>query len=93
MGEMLLAKLERRLDNVVYRLGFGSSRAQARQLVRHGHVRVNDRRLNIPSFQVRGRRRRLAGAARGQERAGGSSRWRRSRAAACPSGWSWTPPA
>src|SRR5262249_30850035 len=40
-------------DNVVYRLGFGSSRAQARQLVRHGHVRVNDKRLNIPSFQVR----------------------------------------
>jgi small subunit ribosomal protein S4 len=53
VGEMLLSKLERRLDNVVYRLGFGSSRAQARQLVRHGHVRVNDRKLNIPSFQVR----------------------------------------
>jgi small subunit ribosomal protein S4 len=53
VGETLLSKLERRLDNVVYRLGFGSSRAQARQLVRHGHVRVNDRRLNIPSFQVR----------------------------------------
>jgi small subunit ribosomal protein S4 len=50
---MLLARLERRLDNVVYRLGFGSSRAQARQLVRHGHVRVNERRLNIPSFQVK----------------------------------------
>jgi small subunit ribosomal protein S4 len=53
VGETLLSKLERRLDNVVYRLGFGASRAQARQLVRHGHVRVNDRRLNIPSFQVR----------------------------------------
>ena len=53
VGEMLLAKLERRLDNVIYRLGFGSSRAQARQLVRHGHVRVNAKRLNIPSFQVR----------------------------------------
>jgi len=53
VGEMLLAKLERRLDNVIYRLGFGSSRAQARQLVRHGHVKVNDKRLNIPSFQVR----------------------------------------
>jgi len=53
VGELLLSKLERRLDNVVYRLGFGSSRAQARQLVRHGHVRVNDRKLNIPSFQVR----------------------------------------
>ena len=52
-GELLLQKLERRLDNVVYRLGFGGSRAQARQLVRHGHVRVNQRKLDIPSFQVR----------------------------------------
>ena len=52
-GELLLQKLERRLDNVVYRLGFGSSRDQARQLVRHGHVKVNARKLNIPSFQVR----------------------------------------
>jgi len=51
-GELLLQKLEQRLDNVIYRLGFGSSRAQARQLVRHGHVRVNDRRVNIPSYQV-----------------------------------------
>ena len=53
VGETLLSKLERRLDNVVYRLGFGSSRAQARQLVRHGHVRVNDKKLNVPSFQVK----------------------------------------
>lgn len=53
VGELLLSKLERRLDNVVYRLGFGSSRDQARQLVRHGHVRVNERRMNIPSFQVK----------------------------------------
>ena len=52
-GENLLQLLERRLDNVVYRLGFGSSRAQARQLVRHGHVRVNEKKLNVPSFQVR----------------------------------------
>jgi small subunit ribosomal protein S4 len=52
VGELLLSKLERRLDNVVYRLGFGSSRDQARQLVRHGHVRVNEKRLNVPSFQV-----------------------------------------
>jgi small subunit ribosomal protein S4 len=52
VGELLLSKLERRLDNVVYRLGFGSSRDQARQLVRHGHVRVNERRMNIPSYQV-----------------------------------------
>jgi len=52
-GENLLRMLEMRLDNVVYRLGFGSSRDQARQLVRHGHVRVNEKRLNVPSFQVK----------------------------------------
>jgi small subunit ribosomal protein S4 len=52
-GENLLALLERRLDNVVYRLGFAMSRRQARQLVRHGHVSVNGRKVNIPSFQVR----------------------------------------
>jgi small subunit ribosomal protein S4 len=52
VGEVLLSKLERRLDNVVYRLGFGASRDQARQLVRHGHVRVNDKKLDIPSYQV-----------------------------------------
>jgi small subunit ribosomal protein S4 len=53
VGEVLLQKLERRLGNVVYRLGFGNSQAQARQLVRHGHVRVNDRKIDIPSYQVR----------------------------------------
>jgi small subunit ribosomal protein S4 len=52
-GEELLRMLELRLDNVVYRLGFASSRAQARQLIRHGHFQVNGRRVNIPSFQVR----------------------------------------
>jgi small subunit ribosomal protein S4 len=52
VGETLLSKLERRLDNVVYRLGFGNSRDQARQLVRHGHVRVGDRKVDIPSYQV-----------------------------------------
>jgi small subunit ribosomal protein S4 len=52
-GENLLRQLELRLDNVVYSLGFSSSRAQARQLVRHGHVEVNGRKLNIPSYQVR----------------------------------------
>ncbi len=71
VGETLLSKLERRLDNVVYRLGFGSSRAQARQLVRHGHVRVNEKRLNIPSFQVRVGDVVTLGAAGGQERASG----------------------
>ena len=51
-GEMLLQQLERRLDNVVYRLGFAVARRQARQLVRHGHVLVNGKKVNIPSFQV-----------------------------------------
>ena len=52
-GEVLLRMLETRLDNVVYRLGFAASRAQARQLIRHGHFHVNGRRVNIPSYQVR----------------------------------------
>jgi len=51
-GEMLLQQLERRLDNVVYRLGFAVARRQARQLVRHGHLSVNGRKVDIPSFQV-----------------------------------------
>jgi small subunit ribosomal protein S4 len=51
-GELLLQQLERRLDNVVFRLGFAQSRRQARQLVRHGHVSVGNRRVNIPSYQV-----------------------------------------
>ena len=51
-GEMLLQQLERRLDNVVYRMGFASSRRQARQLVRHGHIHVDGRKVNIPSYQV-----------------------------------------
>ena len=52
-GENLLSLLERRLDNVVYRLGFALSRRQARQFVRHGHVSVNGRKVDIPSFQVK----------------------------------------
>ena len=51
-GELLLQQLERRLDTVVYRIGLGMSRRQARQLVRHGHVAVNGRKVNIPSYQV-----------------------------------------
>jgi small subunit ribosomal protein S4 len=51
-GELLLQQLERRLDNVVYRLGFAVARRQARQLVRHGHVTVNGRKVDIPSYQV-----------------------------------------
>lgn len=52
-GENLLSLLERRLDSVCYRLGFAQTRAEARQLVRHKHVSVNGRTVNIPSFQVR----------------------------------------
>lgn len=51
-GAMLLAMLERRLDNVVYRMGFADSRAQARQLVLHGHFEVNGRKTDVPSFNV-----------------------------------------
>jgi small subunit ribosomal protein S4 len=52
-GELLLQMLERRLDNVVYRLGFATSRPQARQLVRHGHFTVNGKKVDIPSYSVR----------------------------------------
>jgi small subunit ribosomal protein S4 len=51
-GEMLMSLLERRLDNIVHRLGFGASRAQARQLINHGHITVNGRRCDIPSYLV-----------------------------------------
>ena len=52
-GETLLQLLERRLDNVVYRMGLGTSRAQARQLVRHGHFLVNGKKVDIPSYSVK----------------------------------------
>lgn len=52
-GEVLLSMLERRLDNVVYRLGYASTRREARQLVNHGHFTVNGKRVNIPSFLVK----------------------------------------
>ena len=52
-GENLLSILECRLDNVVYRLGFAMSRAEARQMVSHGHFTVNGRKVNIPSYQVK----------------------------------------
>ncbi len=52
-GDNLLQILEQRLDNVVFRLGFSDTRAEARQLVRHGHVRVGGRKVNIPSYQVK----------------------------------------
>jgi small subunit ribosomal protein S4 len=52
-GEEMISLLERRLDNVVYRMGFATTRAQGRQLVRHNHVLVNGKRVNIPSYRVR----------------------------------------
>ena len=52
-GENLLGLLERRLDTVIYRMGFGTSRAQARQVVRHGHIQINGRKVDIPSFVVK----------------------------------------
>jgi len=52
-GETLIASMERRLDSVIYRMGFGTSRAQARQVVRHGHIEVNGRKCNIPSALVK----------------------------------------
>jgi small subunit ribosomal protein S4 len=52
-GENLLSMLERRLDNVVHRIGFGTSRAMSRQLVRHGHIKVNGKKVDIPSYLVR----------------------------------------
>ncbi len=52
-GENLLALMEHRLDNVIYRLGLATSRAMARQVVRHGHIQVNGRKVNIPSFLTR----------------------------------------
>jgi small subunit ribosomal protein S4 len=52
-GDTLMTLLERRLDNIVHRLGFAQSRAQARQVIRHGHITVNGRKLDIPSYEVR----------------------------------------
>jgi len=52
-GENLLGALERRMDSVIYRMGFGTSRAQARQIVRHGHINLNGRKCNIPSATVK----------------------------------------
>lgn len=52
-GENLLVLLERRLDNTIYRLGFASDHAEARQLIRHGHVSINNRRINIPSYLIK----------------------------------------
>ncbi len=52
-GDNMLNMLERRLDNVIYRMGFGTSRPQSRQIVRHGHIQVNGRKVNLPSYVVK----------------------------------------
>lgn len=52
-GQMMLSSLERRLDSIIYRMGIGSSRPQSRQIVRHGHITVNGRKVNIPSYVVK----------------------------------------
>ena len=90
-GETLLQLLERRLDNVLYRLGLATSRAQARQLARHGHFTVNGRKVDIPSYQVKAGDvdRRPRDAARRTRRS--STRSKRSRDAASPSGSRSTP--
>ena len=68
-GENLLRLLERRLDNVVFRLGFAASRAEARQMVAHGHFQVSGRRVSVPSFLVRvGDQVQLRGTSKLQER-------------------------
>ena len=85
-GENLLLLLERRLDNVVYRLGFATSRAEARQLVRHGHFTVNGRKATIPSMLAAARATCVSCArARARSRAS-RPRSRRSRARSVP-GW------
>ncbi len=56
-GEQMLQILETRLDNVVFHLGFANTRAAARQMVSHGHVKVNGRKVNIPSYRAEGERR------------------------------------
>jgi len=85
-GETLLQLLERRLDNVAYRLGFATSRAEARQLVRHGHVQVNGRKVDVPSFLVKpGDAITVRERSRGRSPASASrSSWRSG--AACPTG-------
>lgn len=84
-GDNLLIMLERRLDNVVYRAGFGSSRNHARQLVRHGHILVNGKKVNIPSYLVSSERRNQRSAKRAR-RANTSRRCVRARARCCRSG-------
>ena len=83
-GETLLVLLERRLDNVAYRLGFATSRAEARTLVRHGHVLVNGKKVNIPSYTVR------AGDVVSVNSGACSRQWKAPSGAVSPTGQRWT---
>ena len=90
-GETLLQLLERRMDNVIYRLGLATSRAQARQFVRHGHFLVNGRKVDVPSYPGQGRRHRERARHRARRTRRSSTRSKRSRGAACRSGCRSTP--
>ena len=88
-GENLVTLLERRLDNMVYRMGFSTSRSEARQLVRHGHFLVNQRRVTIPSYLV-GPGDAVQVKRRAAKWRASRNRWNWRNAGACRSGWKWT---
>ena len=90
-GERLLQLLESRLDTVAYRMGFGASRSEARQVVRHNGILVNGKRVNIPSYEVQPRRRRRGRARRRRRSCASRPRPRPPSRAAFPSGSKWTP--
>ena len=85
-GEKLLLLLEQRLDNMIYRMGFATSRAEARQLVRHGHFLVDGRKVDIPSYLLQARPGRERGASAAARSPASSRRWSRPNAAACRTG-------
>ena len=90
-GETLLQLLERRFDNVIYRLGLATSRAQARQLVRHGHFLVNGRKVDVPSYSLKAGDVVTVRGTQRAERRRSSTRWKKSRDAASLSGCCSTP--
>ena len=89
-GENMLSMLERRLDNTIYRMGFGTSRAQSRQLVRHGHINVNGRRVDIPSFTGETQRRDRSAAKTARRTPPFCMRATPRRTLPAPTGWKWT---
>ena len=88
-GDNLLRLLEGRLDNIVYRLGFGATRPEARQLVTHRGIQVNGRAVNIPSYQVKAGDV-VAVHPRAKEQLRFRTPWRSPASSAFPSGWRWT---